>query len=119
RSRYRALLNLRAVEEILERERPDIIESSDPYQIAWKSLQVGKRLGIPVVAFYHSHFAEAYVRGAAKYLGRRASDAAVKAAQAYVRELYNRFQATLVPSEPLAALLSGWGVTNIRPVKLG
>ena len=30
-SRYRALLNLRAIEEILERERPDLIESSDPY----------------------------------------------------------------------------------------
>jgi alpha-1,6-mannosyltransferase len=35
-SRYRALFNLRAVEEILQRERPDLIESSDPYQIAWK-----------------------------------------------------------------------------------
>src|SRR5438067_7235358 len=35
RSRYRALLNLRAIEEILERERPDVIESSDPYQIGW------------------------------------------------------------------------------------
>ncbi|MEA3206183.1 MAG: alpha,6-mannosyltransferase, partial [Verrucomicrobiota bacterium] len=31
-SRYRALFNLKAVEEILEREKPDIIESSDPYQ---------------------------------------------------------------------------------------
>jgi alpha-1,6-mannosyltransferase len=118
-SRYRALLNLRAVAEILERERPDIIESSDPYQIAWKSLQMGKTLGIPVVAFYHSHFAEAYVRGAAKYLGRTVSDAAVKAAGSYVRELYNRFAATLVPSEALAALLTEWGVTNVRTVKLG
>jgi len=37
-SRYRALLNLRAVEEILEQERPDIIESSDPYQVGWKAI---------------------------------------------------------------------------------
>src|SRR3954471_12712409 len=34
-SRYRALINLRAVEEVLERERPNVIESSDPYQLAW------------------------------------------------------------------------------------
>jgi len=34
-SRYRALLNLRAIEEILERERPHLIESGDPYQVAW------------------------------------------------------------------------------------
>src|SRR6266404_8909586 len=31
-ARYRALLDLRAVGEILEREQPDILESSDPYQ---------------------------------------------------------------------------------------
>ena len=33
-SRYRALVNLRAVEQILEREEPDLIESGDPYQMA-------------------------------------------------------------------------------------
>jgi len=48
-SRYRALLNLRAVEEILERERPDIIESSDPYQIGWKAISIGHSLKVPVV----------------------------------------------------------------------
>ena len=29
-SHYRALINLRAIEQILERERPDLIESGDP-----------------------------------------------------------------------------------------
>ena len=29
-AQYRALLNLRAVEEILDREQPDVIESADP-----------------------------------------------------------------------------------------
>ena len=33
-SHYRALLNLRAIEQILEREKPDLIESGDPYQVA-------------------------------------------------------------------------------------
>src|SRR5689334_661216 len=32
-AQYRALLNLRAVDEILEREGPDVIESGDPYQL--------------------------------------------------------------------------------------
>ncbi|TMP95697.1 MAG: glycosyltransferase family 1 protein, partial [Verrucomicrobia bacterium] len=62
-SRYRALLNLRAVGDILEQERPDIIESSDPYQIGWKAIAIGRSLRIPVVGFYHSHFPEAYLRG--------------------------------------------------------
>lgn len=118
-SRYRALLNLRAIEEILERERPDLIESSDPYQIGWKAIAAGRALRIPVVGFYHSHFPEAYLRGGTKFLGKRGTQRAMKLTRAYVHRLYNRFQATLVPSEKLAELLSEWGVRNVRPVRLG
>src|SRR5438477_7213178 len=118
-SRYRALLNLRAIEEILERERPDLIESSDPYQIGWKAIAAGRALKVPVVGFYHSHFPEAYLKGTARFLGKRGTLRAMKLTRAYVRKLYNRFQATLVPSERLADLLSEWGVHNVRPVRLG
>jgi alpha-1,6-mannosyltransferase len=118
-SRYRALLNLRAIEEILDRERPDLIESSDPYQIGWKAIAAGRALRVPVVGFYHSHFPEAYLRGSTKFLGKRGTQRAMKLTRTYVHKLYNRFQATLVPSEKLAELLSDWGVRNVRPVRLG
>src|SRR5919201_644173 len=118
-SRYRALLNLRAMEEILERERPDLIESSDPYQIGWKAITAGRALKVPVVGFYHSHFPEAYLRGSTRFLGERGTQRAMKLTRTYVHKLYNRFQATLVPSENLADLLSNWGVRNVRPVRLG
>ena len=110
-ARYRALLNLRAIGEILERERPDIIESGDPYQVGWKAISAGRSLKIPVVGFYHSHFPEAYLRGPARFLRG--------VAQKYVRKLYNRFEATLVPSEQLAGVLENWGVRNVRVVNLG
>lgn len=118
-ARYRALLDLRSVGEILEREQPDIIESSDPYQVGWKAIAFGKSARIPVVAFYHSHFPEAYLRGASKLLGHRAGKSLMSAAQRYVRKMYNRFEATLVPSEPLAQVLESWGVRNTRLVPLG
>src|SRR5437660_2585326 len=118
-SRYRALINLRAVEQILERERPDLIESGDPYQMAWKAIASGDALRIPVVGFYHSHFPEAYIRSAAKFLGDTAGEAVMDFARRYVRNLYNQFAATLVPSQALAELLSDWGVTNVRVVHLG
>jgi alpha-1,6-mannosyltransferase len=110
-ARYRALLNLRAIGEILERERPDIIESGDPYQVGWKAISVGRSLKIPVVGFYHSHFPEAYLRGPARLLRG--------VAQKYARKLYNRFEATLVPSQQLAGVLENWGVRNVRVVNLG
>src|SRR5438876_10412264 len=118
-SRYRAVVNLCAVVEILDRERPDLIESSDPYQIGWKAIAAGRALKVPVVGFYHSHFPEAYLKGTAIFLGKRGTLRAMKLTRAYVRKLYNRFQATLVPSERLADLLSEWGVHNVRPVRLG
>jgi alpha-1,6-mannosyltransferase len=118
-SRYRALLNLRAVGEILEQERPDIIESSDPYQVAWRAISVARALDIPAVAFYHSHFPEAYLRTAAKYFGKRVTRGVMNFSARYVRDLYNRFQATFVPSENLAEVLRDWAVRNVHVVPLG
>jgi alpha-1,6-mannosyltransferase len=118
-SRYRALLNLNAVEEILEREKPDVIESSDPYQIAWKAISSGEALRIPVVGFYHSHFPEAYLRTTMKYLGETATNVMMEVAKNYVRNLYNHFSKTFVPSTGLAQVLSEWGVENIVLCELG
>jgi alpha-1,6-mannosyltransferase len=118
-SRYRALLNLRAIEDILRQEHPDLIESSDPYQVGWKAIATGRALRIPVVGFYHSHFPEAYLRSSMKFLGKRVTHRVMKLARQYVCKLYNRFQATLVPSERLGAVLADWGVRNVRAVRLG
>jgi alpha-1,6-mannosyltransferase len=118
-AQYRALLNLRAVEEILQHERPHVIESGDPYQLGWKAVNVGRSLGVPVVGFYHSHFPEAYVRNGAKLLGNAATHRVMKLSRAYVRKLYNQHAATLVASERLARVLRDWGVRNVRVLRLG
>lgn len=118
-SRYRVLLNLRAIDEILERERPDLIECGDPYQVAWKSITSGSALRLPVVGFYHSHFPEAYLRTTARRFGRTATECMMDFARRYVRQIYNQFEATFVPSARLGALLASWGVGNIHAVDLG
>jgi alpha-1,6-mannosyltransferase len=118
-SRYRALLKLHLVEEVLEREKPDIIESGDPYQLAWKAVASGRGLDIPVVGFYHSHFPEAYIRSVAKYFGSIAIAIAEDMSRRYVKTLYNSFERTFVPSPILATLLRGWGVERIVSIDLG
>jgi alpha-1,6-mannosyltransferase len=118
-TQYRALLNLRAIGEVIERERPDIIETSDPYQVGWSALHSGKLRGIPVVAFYHSHFAEAYLRGPARKLGAGFSNAVLQSARAYARSFYNRCEATFAPSSGIRDVLQQWGVANVRKVELG
>ena len=118
-SRYRALLRLEAVERILEREKPDVIESGDPYQVAWKAVASGEALRIPVIGFYHSHFPEAYFRSAGKFFGATATEWVMDLSRRYVRNLYNRFARTLVPSPALGALLREWGVENVENIDLG
>ena len=118
-AKYRALLNLRAVEEILKRERPDMIESGDPYQLGWKAVRIGRALKIPVIGFYHSHFPEAYLWSSAKLLGKTATRRVMKLSRAYVRKLYNQHAATLVASKRLAQVLRDWDVRNVRVLSLG
>jgi alpha-1,6-mannosyltransferase len=118
-SRYRVLLRLEQIERILEREKPDIIESGDPYQVAWKAVHSGSALGIPVVGFYHSHFPEAYLRSAQKYLGATVTEFVLDLSRRYVRNLYNRFERTLVPSPALGEVLERWGVQNLFHTDLG
>ena len=103
----------------MEREKPDIIESGDPYQVAWKALASGRALGIPTVGFYHSHFPEAVLRSVAKYFGEISVMMAGEIGQRYVTSLYNRFERTIVPSSGLSDLLRTWGLENVVTLELG
>src|SRR5262249_12031225 len=118
-AQYRALLNLRAVGEILEREQPDVIESADPYQLGWKALKVGRALRVPVVGFYHSPFPEAYVRKSVTLLGKPARRGVTRLSRAYVRKPSNQPAATIVASERLGRVLRDWGVHNVRVLSIG
>ncbi|MDQ6765086.1 MAG: glycosyltransferase [Verrucomicrobiota bacterium] len=118
-TQYRALLDLRALGQIIEKERPDVIESADPYQVGWKAMAVGRLHEIPVVGFYHSHFTEAYLRRPAERFRAAGGKLLIDGAHAYLRALYNRFDTTLVPSRGLLAELQRCGVRNARQVDLG
>jgi alpha-1,6-mannosyltransferase len=116
---YRALLNQDAIRQLLRLTRPDVIESGDPYQVAWTVLREAEKLNIPTVGFYHSHFADSYLRVVGKFCGPWVRDAVLARSRDYVVKLYNKFNYTLVAAEKLRNVLGGWGVANVRPVKLG
>jgi len=118
-SRYRLILNTKLVLDLLDDIRPDVIESGDPYHLAWTALRAGSQIRAPVFGFYHSHFPEAYLRTAVKFGGPWFRDAVMSYAQEYIVRLYSRFTATLVPSEHLRQLLHGWGLTNTVTLNLG
>ncbi len=118
-SRYRLLLRFSRVEEIICRERPNLIESGDPYQLAWKASATAEALGLGIVGFYHSHFPEAYVRSTMKFFGPTITEFVMDLTRRYVVALYNRFDRTIVPSEPLKQVLASWGVERLETTNLG
>lgn len=118
-SRYRIILNTPRVESILREMNPDVIESGDPYHLAWICQKVGRQLHIPVCGFYHSHFPDAYLRTILKYTGSWLRDAAMAYAQDYIVRLYSDFSRTFVPSQGLQTVLQEWGLENLAALPLG
>jgi len=118
-SRYRILCNISLVRSLLRDIRPDVIESGDPYHLAWTTLRGASELGIPAVSFYHSHFPDAYLRTACRFGGSFIEELVLAAARRYIVRLYSRFRYTFVPSITLRKLLNGWGLTNTIPIRLG
>jgi alpha-1,6-mannosyltransferase len=115
---YRLILDFQTVTEILRVEKPDLIECADPYQVAWLVLDLSRELKIPTVAFYHSHVPELWFRFVRRF-GSGFSQAVARYTRLYVKDLYNRFRRTLVPSARLAGTLESWGIANVVPVSLG
>ena len=70
-SRYRVMLRLEAIERILEKERPDIIESGDPYQVAWKAVHSGARWGFRSLRFIIPTFRKRTFARCESFSGKR------------------------------------------------
>ena len=112
---YRLPLRRRAVADRLVALRPDLVEAGDPYVVAWAALDAARRCGIPALAYCHSNLE----RMARLAVGRRAAGAAGRAARAYARRLYRRFDRVLAPSESMRRHLLDWGVASAVCQPLG
>jgi alpha-1,6-mannosyltransferase len=114
---YRFLLATQTTRRILEHERPDLIEVGSPWLVPWLTRRGNRRLGRPMVWFYHTHFpAIAAPAGTAPATWRRGARAA---AWAYVRRLARLYRGVLVASESVARELEREGVEQVRRVTLG
>lgn len=90
---------------------PDLIEAGDPYGLAWTALDAGQRLGVPVVAFYHSDLP--------RFVGARLGAWSEPALARYVRRLYRGFDLVLAPSRVMADKLRALGVERVEQQPLG
>lgn len=113
---YRFMLATRSNGRIIAHERPDIVEVGSPLMVPWIAHRATRRLHIPLVHFFHSHYPRAMVPT------RRGGPLRVLAgslAWSYARLLDRRFATTIVASEFAAADLRRAGIDRVDQVPLG
>ncbi|MDR7268652.1 alpha-1,6-mannosyltransferase [Pelomonas saccharophila] len=107
---YRLVLGRGRALRQMEFVAPDLIESADPYVLAWAALAAAERLQVPAVAFCHSDLPELAAR-----LGRGAQ----RWARRYLVNLYRHFDLVMAPSRSMAQRLQAWGVPRVTLQPLG
>jgi alpha-1,6-mannosyltransferase len=107
---YRFVLSRRRAAALIDAAAPDLIESADPYRLAWSCLDVARQRGIACLAFCHSNLP--------LVAGRRFGVATERVVQRYLVHLYSQFDAVLAPSRTMLDALRGWGVdrTVLQPL---
>ena len=109
---YRLPLNPRRWSRLLSALQPSLIEAGDAFQPAWAALDVARRRGIPVAAFYHSDLPQIIGR---RFGGRLMERTLCR----YLRWLYERFDVVFAPSRLMCEFLNSIGVTNTLYQPLG
>ena len=84
----------------------DVIHTQTPFMLGWLGLRLGKRLGIPVVSTNHTLYTE-YVH----YFPLAPKSVSRAFIVGMLRRYYNRCAHVITPSEPVAEILRGYGVT--------
>ena len=108
---YRVPLRTAAWRHALAQLSPDLIEVGDPYHLAWAALAAADACGAAKVAFAHSDLP--------RMLASRFGALAGRAADAYLRRLYARFDLVQAPSRLIAERLRASGIENVVVQPLG
>lgn len=108
---YRWPLDKAQWAERLIRRHPSLIEAEDPYTPGLAALEVGERLGVPVVGFCHTDLPA--------LAGLMLGDWARATAQQAWAQVYGRFDLVLAPSRHMAGRLREAGVDQVQAVPLG
>jgi alpha-1,6-mannosyltransferase len=108
---YRVPLRPARWRRTLEVLQPDVIEVGDPYHLAWAALDAAQTCGAATVAFAHSDLP--------RMLACRFGNVIGRAADAYLRKFYSRFDLVQAPSRLIAQRLRDSGIERVVVQPLG
>ena len=111
---YRFFINLRKIYKILTDEKPDIIETGDPYIAGILALIAGKKISVPVAGFYHSDIPGAIKRTVLKFLPSFCFYPFHFIILKYLKWLYSKMNITFVTNPDFKKYLENLGVDNLK-----
>lgn len=118
---YRFILRTRKVREVLERYRPDLIESLCPWVLPWTAINHRRaHPGCALVAGYHTDFPNAHVyRVANDKFGRLVAGAAKWLIMGYAEITYREFDRVYALGEDSRAMLASRSIHRVDQLDLG
>lgn len=118
---YRFILRTGAVREVLDRYRPDLIESLCPWILPWTAINYRRaNPGTALVAGYHTDFPNAHVhRVGAELFGQTIAAGLRRLSVGYAERTYREFDRIYVLGEPMRDVLAGYGVDHVDVLDLG
>ena len=114
---YRLLTSVSRMRQVLDHERPDVIELGSPAVSPWVLFRALGKRDVPVVNFFHSHFPALLAGSARPVPSHRAL--LRDAAWAYARRMDRRITATIAASRFVADDLLAAGIRNVVRIPLG
>lgn len=118
---YRFILRTRAVREVLEQYRPDLIESQCPWVLPWTAINYRRaHPQTALVAGYHTDFPNAHVhRVGSALFGEFVGRGLRRLATGYAQVTYREFDRVYTLSHAMAEALRGYRVDHVDVVSLG
>lgn len=118
---YRFILRTGAVREVLERYRPDVIESQCPWVLPWTA--IGYRRAYPrtaLVAGYHTDFPNTHVyRVGSELFGNFLARGLRQLSTNYAQMTYREFDRVYALGPDMVDVLGRYGVPHVDVISLG
>lgn len=118
---YRFILRTSAVREVLEKYRPDVIESLCPWVLPWTAINYRRaHPGTALVAGYHTDFPNAHIhRVGVELFGKVVAGGLRRLSVGYAELTYREFDRVYALDENMRSLLGDYGIGHVDILSLG
>ncbi|NYZ77109.1 glycosyltransferase family 1 protein [Candidatus Micrarchaeota archaeon] len=107
------------LKKILKEEKPDVVHLHAPVLMGLNAMRVSRKLGLPVVATYHTHFPDYIPHLFMGHLPKSLAELAKSPVKKMIAYVFSKADCTTAPTAELRKELEGYGVRNVLHVPNG